>query len=321
MVKSKSAAPISSAEPDSLENYLKTLPPDLAALIKAFAYLSLDMQTQFPKYLSGVEANQNKYGEVVARLDKWANGTLCDALLQTGLVRSIYSEELGQPIHAGDAAPFVVTLDPLDGSSNIVSNNPFGIIMGIYRDDLPQTGRKLTAAVVKLYGPVNTLILSNGFGVHEFVKHYDADGHAHFILLHKNLRLPSKPEVFGIGGDPLEWNAPFLAFAKELFKKEKMKVRYSGSFAADFSQVLHRGGFFAYPSSKKNAQGKFRLYYECIPLSFLIEEAGGASYDGFCGSILDRFDADIDARVPLYLGNQPLIEKLRAALEQKKKQK
>ncbi|MDE1798429.1 MAG: class 1 fructose-bisphosphatase, partial [Candidatus Micrarchaeota archaeon] len=193
----------------------------------------------------------------------------------------------------------------------------FGIIMGVWRDDLPQPGRKLTAVVVKLYGPVNTLILSNGFGVHEFVKHYDADNTAHFILLHKNLKLPSKPEVFGIGGDPLEWDANFLQFAKSLFQAEKLKVRYCGSFVSDFSQVLHRGGFFAYPSSKKNQQGKFRLYYECIPLSYLVEEAGGASYDGFSGSILDRFDDDIDARVPLYLGNKNLIEKLKAKLAKK----
>jgi fructose-1,6-bisphosphatase I len=298
-----------------LETSLKSLPSDLASLISSFGKISLDMQTQFPKYLSGMQNDPNKYGEAVAKLDAWANGYLCDTLIQTGLVRTVYSEELKEPLYHNDTSPFVVTLDPLDGSSNIATNNPFGIIMGIYRDDLPQTGRKLTASVFKLYGPVNTLVYSAGFGSHEFVKHYHSDGSASFLQLHENLRLPAKPEVFGIGAHPMDWSPKFREFAKDLFKKENMKARYCGAFVADFSQVLHRGGFFSYPSTPKNPKGKLRLYYECIPLSFICEQAGGMSWDGESGSILDHFDNDVDARVPLYLGNAKLIEKLKTALK------
>jgi fructose-1,6-bisphosphatase I len=273
----------------------------------------MNMQYQFPKYLAGTAGNKNKYGEAVAKLDEWANGHLCDELIRTGLVRTIYSEELGKPIYCNDSAPFAITLDPLDGSSNIATNNPFGIIMGVYRDDLPASGRKLAAAVYKLYGPVNTLVYSAGFGVHEFVKHYYSDGSSEFLLLNENIKLPQKGEVFGIGADPMQWDEKFRQFAKDLMKKEKLKVRYCGSFVGDFSQVLHRGGFFAYPSTQKSPEGKFRLYYECIPISYLCEEAGGASWDGSKEgrSVLDRADNDVDARTPLYIGNKDLIEKLK----------
>ena len=285
----------------------------LRHLINSFAYIALDAQHEFPKYLRGTMGDRNKYGEAVAKLDEWVNGYLCDNLVKTGVVRKIYSEELREPLIAHEDAPFVVAMDPLDGSSNIVSNNAFGSIVGVYRDDLPQKGRKLVAAFYKLYGPVNTFVYSIGKGTHEFVKHYDSEGKAQFLLLADNLKIPEPGEVFGLGGDPLDWSPEFLKFAKDLFRKEKLKVRYSGTFVADFSQILHRGGIFAYPSTKKSAEGKLRLFYEAQTMAFLWEQAGGASWSGK-GSLLDVEGKDVDARVPLYLGNRHLVEKLRKAL-------
>lgn len=287
---------------------------ELARLIDAFAYVALDAQHNFPKYLRGTMGERNKYGEAVAALDEWVNGYLCDNLVKTGLVRKIYSEELSEPLLAHNDAPFVVTLDPLDGSSNIVSNNSFGSIVGIYREDLPQSGRKLVCALYKLYGPVNTLVYTVGRGTHEFVKHYDAEGNAKFLLLAENMKVPQPGEVFGIGGAPLEWSPAFLKFAKDLFRKEHLKVRYSGTFVADFSQILHRGGMFAYPSTKKSPRGKLRLFYEAQPMAFIIEQAGGATYDGTKGSLLDVKEKDVDARTPLYMGGGALIEKLKEAM-------
>lgn len=290
---------------------------ELRRLINSIAYLSLDAQHRFPKYLRGTLGNKNKYGEAVAKLDEWVNGYLCDELVKTGLVRKIYSEELEMPLVSHEGAPFVVTLDPLDGSSNIVSNNAFGTIVGIYRDDLPQKGENLVAAVYKLFGPVNTLVYTVGLGSHEFVKHYDGLGTPQFYLLAENLKVPEPGEVFGIGGDPLEWSPAFLKFAKDLFRKEKLKVRYSGTFVADFSQILHRGGIFAYPSTKKSPKGKLRLAYEGAPMSFIWEQAGGASFDGK-GSVLQAVNKDVDARAPLYLGGKKLIGKLKKALGKQK---
>ena len=285
----------------------------LQRLIVAFAFIALDAQHQFPKYLRGTMGQPNKYGEAVAALDEWVNGYLCDNLVKTGLVRKIYSEELKEPLLAHKDAPFVVTLDPLDGSSNIVSNNSFGSIVGIYSDDMPQSGRKLVAALYKLYGPVNTLVYTVGNGTHEFVKHYDSEGNATFLLLADGMKVPEPGQVFGIGGDPLEWSPGFLKFAKGLFREEKLKVRYSGTFVADFSQILHRGGIFAYPSTKKSPKGKLRLVYEAAPMAFIIEHAGGASWSG-AKSLLDAADKDVDARVPLYMGSSGLVAKLKKHL-------
>ncbi|MFA6328021.1 MAG: class 1 fructose-bisphosphatase [Candidatus Micrarchaeia archaeon] len=304
-------------KPVTLEQHLAKSKADakLQKLIASFAYIALDAQHEFPKYLRGTMGEPNKYGEAVAALDEWVNGYLCDSLVKTGLVRKIYSEELREPLLAHNDAPFVVAMDPLDGSSNIISNNAFGTIVGVYREDLPQTGRKLVAAFYKLYGPVNTFVYTTGRGTHEFVKHYDSEGKAQFLLLSEGMKLPEPGGVFGLGGDPVDWSPLFLRFGKDLFRKERMKARYSGTFVADFSQVLHRGGIFAYPSTKKSPRGKLRLFYEAQPMAFIMEQAGGASWSG-SGSLLDAVDKDVDARVPLYMGNKALVAKLKAALKE-----
>ena len=299
----------------TLSQHLKreNVPVDLRRLITSFAFVALDAQHQFPKYLRGTMGSKNKYGEAVAKLDEWVNGYLCDSLVKTGLVRKIYSEELKEPLLGHALAPFVVAMDPLDGSSNIVSNNAFGTIVGVYRQDLPQTGRKLVAAFYKLYGPVNTFVYTTGNGTHEFVKHYDGMGNAQFLLLAENMKIPEPGEVFGLGGDPIDWSPEFLKFGKDLFRNDKMKARYSGTFVADFSQVLHRGGIFAYPSTKKSAHGKLRLYYEAQPMAFITEQAGGESWSEKC-SLLEVVDKDVDARVPLYMGSRALVRKVIKAL-------
>lgn len=301
---------------ETLEEHLKkyNVDQDLAKLITSFAYISLDAQHHFPKYLRGTAGNKNKYGEAVAKLDEWINGYICDHLIKTGLVRKIYSEELEQPLVSSESAPFVVALDPLDGSSNIISNNAFGTIVGVYREDLPVTGRKLVAAFYKLYGPINTFVYTTWKGTHEFVKHYDSEGNAKFLLLAENLKVPEPGEVFGIGGDPLEWKPAFLKFAKDLFRKEKLKVRYSGTFVADFSQILHRGGLFAYPETSKSPKGKLRLIYEAQTMAAIYEQAGGATWSGE-SSLLDVKTDDVDSRTPVYIGNKYLIEKLKEALK------
>lgn len=311
----KKAKKMGGGKPITLEQHLAASKADakLQRLISSFAYIALDAQHQFPKYLRGTVGEPNKYGEAVAALDEWVNGFLCDSLVKTGLVRKIYSEELREPLLARNGAPFVVAMDPLDGSSNIVSNNAFGTIVGVYREDLPQTGRKLVAAFYKLYGPVNTFVYTAGKGTHEFVKHYDSEGNAQFLLLAGNMKIPEPGGVFGLGGDPVDWSPLFLMFAKDLFRKERMKARYSGTFVADFSQVLHGGGIFAYPSTKKSPKGKLRLFYEAQPMAFLMEQAGGESWSGSC-SLLDAVGSDADARTPLYMGSRALVKKLKSAL-------
>lgn len=295
----------------TLDEQIRGLPEGLAQLIVTFAHLSVEMQTQFPRFLFQTEkTDRNKYDEAIAKLDGWTNRTLCDIFLKTGLVRKIYSEELKVPIEGPSTAPYTITLDPLDGSSNIESKNLFGSILGIFRGDLPQKGRNMAAAAFILYGPAHTLVYSAGDGVHEFIKYYWEDGSVKFLQRHEYLEIPRKPSVFGVGATPLDWKEGFAGFIDYLHQS-KLKVRYAGSFVADFSQILHHGGFFSYPSTAKNPLGKLRLTYECNPLSFILENAGGATWDGSTGSILDADYEDVDTRIPIYMGNKELIEKLK----------
>ncbi|MBS3069081.1 fructose-1,6-bisphosphatase [Candidatus Micrarchaeota archaeon] len=295
------------AQEVTIEEHVQHIDDELARLILTVAGMSVDIRNEFPHRLMGI-AGTNKYGEVVAELDAWVNDYICKKLAATGLVRKIYSEELVQPMLVKEDAPFVVAMDPLDGSSNIVTNNPFGTIIGIYRKDLPVSGDNLAASLYKLYGPITTLVYDAGKGVHEFVKH--RKGHAKYCLLNENMRVPSEGGVFGLGGEPLDWTPEFLGFAKSLVKVHGLKLRYCGAFVGDFSQILHKGGFFAYPSSVKSPKGKLRLFYEAQPMAKIFEDAGGATWSG-SESLLQTKCDDVNVRTPLYFGSKELVELLK----------
>ncbi len=298
----------------SLQEHVRELPDEIEKLIVAVADMTVPLQNEFPHRLMGVHNKPNKYGEVVAELDSWANGFICDRLIKTGLVRKIYSEELESPLIYNESAPFVVTLDPLDGSSNIASNNPFGTIIGIYKRDLPCKGRELVASLFKLYGPITTIVLADGRGVHEYVKH--RTGQANYMLLHEKMKLPGHGKVIGFGGDINDYPKGIYDFTKSLVKERKLKLRYCGAFVGDFSQVLHYGGLFMYPTLLSKPEGKLRLIYEGIPMGNIIEQAGGKSSNGK-ESLLEVMPKDVDGRTPLYVGNREIIAELEQILKKK----
>jgi len=348
------SAPIAVRKAEIEGHVFSHLKPELSRLMLTLAYASLDMQKQFSKHLDEHVGNDvNKYGEAKKKLDVWANDVFCQILLETGLVRKIYSEELDAPLAGNPNAPFIVTMDPVDGSSNIKSKNPFGSIFGIYEKDPPQSGRDIVASAYALYGPVYSFVYSAGNGATEIGKSYNPeDGSIIFKLRHQKLELPGSPKVYGFGGHPLTWDANFQKFVfKDVHGHFKLKLRYSGAFVADFAQVLFNGGIFAYPRTLKApeidpsnplvykpqewGEGKLRLTYECIPMAFLMEQAGGTSWDGKSyyskanslhildgenesergapASVLDLRINDMDAIIPLYIGNSSLI----GALEQR----
>jgi len=280
---------------------------ELAALITEISGMSRDIRIEFPHRMMAKKGDENKYGEVAEELDVWTNNYYCTEFKKTGLVRAVYSEELKTPMRFGEDAPFVVTIDPLDGSSNIRSNNPIGAIIGIYKKDLPAKGRDLVASLYKLYGPVTTLVYTTGKGVHEFVKH--RKGEQQYCLIDENIKLPEPGKVYGIGGSPLKWLPEFKGFVKHMEEERKMKLRYCGTFVGDFNQVLHYGGMFAYPALIDKPEGKLRLFYEGIPMANIIEKTGGLSSNGKI-SLLDVECEDPDARTPLYMGNRDLVKEM-----------
>lgn len=254
-------------------------------------------------------ATRNVYGEQQLDLDVWMNDLFVDALRDSRLVAEVASEEMGDVKRLGPGR-FSVVLDPLDGSSNVKSNNIFGTIFGISDGvSLPARGSDLFAAGYLIYGPATSLVYATRSAVHEFVQ--GGGGRPEeFFLIEEGLRLPPKGKLYGIGGHREKWIPPVKSFAAEL-ERELMNLRYGGSFVGDFNQILHYGGFFAYPAQVDRPAGKYRLHFESSPIAFIVEAAGGAGTTG-SERILEVAATGIDQTVPTYVGNRDLVERFRA---------
>jgi fructose-1,6-bisphosphatase I len=254
-------------------------------------------------------ATRNVYGEQQLELDVWMNDLFVDSLRQSKLVAQVASEEMGEVKGIGHGR-FSIVLDPLDGSSNVKSNNIFGTIFGVYDGTpLPARGSELFAAGYLIYGPATTFVYATRSGVHEFVQRKVARSEE-FILIDEGLRLPSKGKLYGVGGHRDRWIPEVKAFVGDL-ERELMNLRYGGSFVGDFNQILHYGGFFAYPAQIDKPAGKYRLHFESNPIAFIAEAAGGAGTTG-TERILDVAATGIDQTVPTYVGNQDLVDRFRA---------
>ncbi len=252
----------------------------------------------------GGEAGENPTGDTRVAADVMADEHFVDHLGSIDGVGTLASEEREDVIDCGDGA--AVALDPLDGSSNLASNNAAGAIVGVYDDSLPASGRSLVAAASLVFGPVTTLTAAVDGTVTEY-EVIDGDRE----VAETEVSLPADPTIYGFGGGDEAWHPPFAAFAEEI--RGELKLRYGGAFVADVNQILEYGGLFAYPSLDGYPQGKLRYQFEAAPMAYLIEAAGGAASDG-TGALLDRTPTEIHARCPVYLGNRSLVDRLEAAL-------
>ena len=291
----------------SLAQHAGKFDPDLGRLLERVAGLVPRIRRELPVRRDPA-TTRNVYGEQQLELDVWMNDLFVDALRDSKLVAQVASEEMGQVKEVGRGR-FSVVLDPLDGSSNVKSNNIFGTIFGIFdRTPLPARGSELFAAGYMIYGPATTFVYATSTGVHEFVQ--GGGPPDEFILIEEGLRLPPKGKLYGIGGHRDKWIPEVKAFAGEL-ERELMNLRYGGSFVGDFNQILHYGGFFAYPAQVDKPAGKYRLHFESNPIAFIAEAAGGAGTTG-TERILDVAATGIDQTVPTYVGNRDLIERFRS---------
>ena len=290
----------------TIKEHLETIDNDLAALILKISSIAKTISDELP-YRRGKADTKNVFGELQLVADKWADQFIIEELKKSGLVKTVVSEEQPDIVPLNDSGTFNITLDPLDGSSNIESNNLVGTIIGIYKEDLPTQGKHQVAAMYILYGPVATLVYTAQNGVHEFL--YTKEG---FVLRGENMKLPEPGKLYGIGGLRKDWLPAFRQYIEQL-ETEGYKLRYGGSFVGDFNQILHYGGIFAYPALIEKPNGKLRLLVESNTMSFIVKQAGGASTTGK-SSILDVVPENITQRVPTYIGNKDLIEKLEKIL-------
>jgi len=248
------------------------------------------------------ERTRNIYGEEQMALDTYADRVFISGLKRTRLVRYIATEEQHKIIEITDPKNnFGVVIDPLDGSSLLDVNFCTGSIIGIYPGQVLEKGAKMVAALYFLYGPLTTLTLTTGKGVHEFV----LDDTGEFFLKHRDIRIP-EGKIYAPGAlrkDYLPAHARWI----ENLEQAGYKLRFSGCFVADVHQILHKGGVFTYPGFKGKEKGKLRLLYEANPMGKIIREAGGAISNGR-EDILGITPQAIDEITPIYVGGKKEID-------------
>jgi len=249
---------------------------------------------------------ENVSGDTQLEADVWADDLLFERIDAIGGVNWYASEERDAVVTVGDADEgCAVALDPLDGSSNVKSNNPCGTVVGVYDQPLPAPGSSLVAAGFVLYGPTTTMVVARDGEVREYL--VEDDGRTDL----GTVELPDEPTVYGFGGRVPEWSDDFEAFVRDI--EDDLKLRYGGAMIADVNQVLVYGGAFGYPGLESAPEGKLRAHFESMPMAFVVEAAGGSSSDG-SGSLLDLEPTRLHERTPTFVGNDSVIADLEAAL-------
>ena len=243
---------------------------------------------------------ENPSGDTQLEADRWFDRLLANRLGRIDGVGTYASEERDEPVDCGEGLS--LTVDPLDGSSNLTSNNLVGTIVGVYDAELPAPGRDLVAAGYVVYGPTTTMVTARGDTATEYEL---VEGERR--TLRRDVDLPDDPTVFGFGGGDDEWPPAFERYADDV--REELKLRYGGALVGDVNQVLRYGGVFAYPALESRSEGKLRRQFEANPMAYVIEAAGGASTDGD-GSILAADPERLHERTPLYVGNEDLVERV-----------
>jgi fructose-1,6-bisphosphatase I len=254
---------------------------------------------------------KNIYGEDQLALDKSSDEILLNQLKFSGFVREYASEEQATIVPVGTGnEKYVVTADPLDGSSLVDTNLAIGTIIGIHDEPVLEGGREsMVAAMYITYGPLITMVYSAGKGAHEFVLNREGE----YVLSEENIALKEKGSIYSIGGLRKDWTAEHTAYI-EFLEQEGYKLRYSGGFVPDINQILiKKGGVFTYPALKGAEKGKLRLIFELQPMAFLMEQAGGMATDG-TRDILSIKPESLDQRNPIYIGSRYEIEKAKEFL-------
>ena len=251
------------------------------------------------------ESDENPSGERQLEADIYADELLAERLLDIDLVGSYASEERQDVLES--EGRLHVACDPLDGSSNLKSNNAMGTLFGVYEEPLPAPGSALVAAGYVLFGPVTTMVVARDGSVAEWV--IDGDGRERIA---DDLRLPAEATVYGFGGRVPEWTDAFAEYVREV--EDELKLRYGGAMIGDVNQVLTYGGIFGYPGLDDRPEGKLRLLFEGHPIGYIVESAGGASSNGE-RSLLACDPEELHERTPVFVGDESYVDRLEAALD------
>ena len=282
----------------------------------------------------GETGKTNVQDEKQQKLDVYANNKFRDTLINRNIICGYASEEDESFISVNsddknNQNSYIVLIDPLDGSSNIDVNVSVGTIFSVYRrvseignsvsiDDFLQKGRNQVAAGYILYGTSTMLVYTTGDGVNGFTLD-PAIGS--FYHSHANLKFPKKGSIYSVNeGNYLQFPdylKKYLKFCQMEEDNRPYTSRYIGSLVSDFHRNLIKGGIFMYPNTSKNPKGKLRLLYECNPISFICEQAGGLAIDGE-ENILDIQPDALHQRIPFYCGSEKMINQLQTFIKNSK---
>lgn len=313
-----------------LSNYLKhhDTDPELIELIDTLMIACKEIALQLREGalggILGSASSTNVQGETQKTLDLISNEVLKRVLLDNPLVRGLASEEEDEAVFGNPNGRFLVTFDPLDGSSNIDINVSVGTIFSILEapagasgesaDLFLQPGRKQLASGYVLYGPSAVLTLTTGQGVNMFTLAHTGD----FLLTRENVRIPEETGEFAINmSNHRFWEPAMRRYIDDLLKGaegprgKNYNMRWIASMVAEVHRVLTRGGIFTYPWDSRDPAkpGKLRLMYEGNPMSLLVEQAGGIATTCY-NDILDIQPEQIHQRVSVALGSRREVETL-----------
>lgn len=271
----------------------------------------------------GSTLSENVQGETQKKLDVISNQILKDTLSESGYVKAISSEEEENVVPCSPDGNYLVSFDPLDGSSNTEINSLIGTIFSIthapqwMEPDDPsaflQPGTQIVAAGYVLYGPSTMLAMTTGRGTHLYTLDKT---HGGFLLTKANIEVPTQTSEFAINAsNSRHWEAPIQEYVNDLIagtdgpREKDFNMRWVAAMVGDIHRVLCRGGIFMYPFDKRNPEkeGKLRLLYEANPMAFLMEQAGGLASTGE-GRIMEVMPSEIHQRVPTLIGSKEEVE-------------
>ena len=265
----------------------------------------------------GATERRNVHGEVVQKLDEFANQTIINTTDHLGHLAGIASEEMEGIYLIPEDQPqgnYILLFDPVDGSSNIDVNVSIGTIFSIYpkkgngratQADFLRKGSEQLCAGYIIYGSSTMLVYTTGHGVHGFTLDPTI---GEFLLSHEDIRIPSRGKIYSVNESNYgRWQPGVRQYIDHLKEEDSgtnrpYSARYIGSLVSDFHRNLLKGGIFLYPSDEKSPRGKLRLLYEAAPLAFIVSQAGGKASDGE-QPILDIQPKELHERVPLLIGS------------------
>lgn len=290
----------------TLEEYLqqKQTREELVSVILSISHTCQKIALIIKTSASGKTGSRNVYGEEQLALDILAHDLLTEELKKNKFVGLIASEEMEGEDRIG-TGNMAVCFDPFDGSSLIDANLSVGTIFGIYEAAtfMGIQGKEMKASGYVLYGPRTSLMLSIGQGVTEFV----LKDHS-FVIVKENYTI-GEGKMFAPGNLRIVSERDDYLKLTEFWMKNDYTLRYSGGMVPDINQILVKGkGIFTYPGSVSNPDGKLRLLFECAPISYLIEQAGGLATDGKI-RILEKVVSKIDQRTPILAGSKEEVKR------------